>query len=226
VIFSIDHLVFVASGEQRNSIGPQLELAGFTPEQFHLEFPEIGAASDSLSFRGGGFVEFVVETDSHRSPTVWFGDIPRLMGLGFASDAFDDDTDWSSKPGGWVMDEDHVLPDGSRLNIHAAGPHQHLSDFYIFVMDRPDGALEFPTNDFGPRLLELTFTGSDAHVWRSNFQQWLNLEPDEQSLRVGEVHLHFISAAFPSVRVSPTFEVQARGGEIGLSQSALVLQEC
>jgi hypothetical protein len=223
MIFAIDHLVFSASPSDSRGIRDQLETAGFVPESFGLDFAEIGAASESLSFAGGGFVEFVVELDSDRSPRVWFGETPRLMGLGFSSDDFGSDSDWPSEPESWVMDEDHVLPDGSRLNIHAAGPHQHLSDFYVFVMDRPDGLLQFPPRADGPRLRGISFVGSEADLWRRRLAGWLKLPGDASGLRVGDVALRFQESAEPGLHVSPTFEVDAAARDIELARGRIEL---
>jgi hypothetical protein len=215
--------VFSASPSDSRVIRDQLETAGFVPQSFRLDFAAIGAASESLSFAGGGFVEFVVELDSNRSPGVWFDRTPRLMGLGFSSDDFGSDTDWPGEPDSWVMDEDHVLPDGSRLNIHAAGPHHHLSEFYVFVMDRPDGLLQFPRQGDGPRLRRISFVGSKADLWRQRLAGWLELPEDASCLRVGEVELHFRESAESTLHVSPTFEVEAAESEIALARGRIEL---
>ena len=224
MIFSIDHLVFSATPSTAREIRGQLTAAGFFPESFGLRFPEIGAASESLSFAGGGFVEFVVEFDTTRSPRVWFAETPRLMGLGFASDDFESDTHWRGEPESWVMNEDHVLSSGSRINIHAAGPHRHLSDFYVFVMDRPDGRLEFPQRVEGPRLHGIHFEGAEAEGWRQQLARWLGLpEAASDTLRVGDVELRFSQSAETALRVSPTFDVGATGAEIPLARGRIEL---
>lgn len=223
MIFSIDHIVFAASREQSRALRERLTLAGFEPEHFHLEFPEIGAASDSLSYEGGGFVEFVVELDARRSPRVWFDDVPRIIGLGFGSDNFENDTPWAQDPGGWAMDEDHTLSDGSRLTIRAAGPHEHLSDFYIFVMDRPERTLQFSNQGASPKLKRLTFTGAAADRWKQNLIDWLELQQSDMGLHVGDVELRFIPGAHPSIRVSPTFDVDLGSGVVALAGSSLEL---
>jgi hypothetical protein len=224
VIFSIDHIVFAASREQSQALRERLALAGFEPERFHLEFPEIGAASDSMSYEGGGFVEFVVELDPERSPRVWFDDAPRIIGLGLGSDSFEQDTLWSRNPGGWAMDEDHTLSDGSRLNVRAAGPHEHLSDFYIFVMDRPERTLQFSEHAGSPRLKRLTFAGAAADRWKENVMRWLELRQDDIGLRVGDVELWFTHGAHPSIRVSATFDVASGSGVVALAGSSLELK--
>ena len=223
MIFSIDHIVFAASSEQDRELRDRLAASGFQPESFRLEFPESGVASESLSFAGGGFVEFLVELDTTRSPCAWFHETPRLIGLGFSSDDFDADTGWSSGPEGWVMSEDHALPDGSRINIHAAGPHHHLSDFYVFVMDRPRGQLEFPHRLSGPKLRRISFAGNKADLWRHRLGGWLGLSEDSESLQVGDVALRFRQSSDPTLRVSPTFEVSTGASGIPLAQGEIEL---
>jgi hypothetical protein len=205
VIFSIDHIVFAATVAQRDALTDELRGAGFSPEQFTLEFPEIGATSESLSYAGGGFVEFVGELDPALSPDVWFRETPRVIGLGFASAAFDEDTRGWTQKDAWRMNEDHVLPNGSVLNIHAAGPHHHLSDFYVFVMDRPAGALEFPRTAATPRLHEIQLQGGAAARWRRDLGSWLDLDDADSSLRVGDVTLRFEDGPEPSVRATLVF---------------------
>jgi hypothetical protein len=211
VIFALDHIVFAVSETDQQQLLAQLPLLGFRPERFRLEFPEIGAASESLSFSSGAFVEFVVELDAARSPRVWFTEIPRVIGLGFSSDDFEADTSWRGQPEAWLMDEEHLLPDGRTLRIHGAGPHHHQSDFYVFVMDRADGKLEFPDHRTGPvRLRTITLRGAEAPAWHARLQRWLGLAaPGEDTLQVGDVQLRFEGGGHPSVRATPTFEVES-----------------
>src|SRR5579862_7797146 len=136
MIFSLDHIVCSATETERDRVVAALESHGFRPEQFTLRFPSSGARSDSWSFAGGGFIEFVTEDAPGSSGSPWFHQTPRVIGLGFASDAFADDTRWDGGDNCWRMDEHHTLPTGVDLRIHAAGPHEHRSDFYVFVMDR------------------------------------------------------------------------------------------
>src|SRR6266511_297189 len=124
VIFSIDHIVFAATRTQRAGLLARPGQFGFRPEAFTLEFPEIGATSESASFSGGAFVEFVVCDDERLAPALWFERTPRVIGLGFSSDAYAADTDWWDWSEAWRMNEDHVLPGGDVLNIHATGPHE------------------------------------------------------------------------------------------------------
>jgi hypothetical protein len=222
MIFSIDHIVFAASSEQDRELRDRLAASGFHSESFRLEFPESGVASESLSFTGGGFVEFLVECDTARSPRVWFHETPRLIGLGFSSDDFDTDTRWSSEPEGWVMNEDHVLPNDSRITIRAAGPHRHLSDFYVFVMDRPHG-LEFPDRPSGPKLRRISFVGGEADLWRRQLGGWLGLPDSCDGLRVGDVELRFGQSADGRFSVSPTFDVRTGASVIRLARGEIEL---
>lgn len=213
MIFSIDHIVFAATPEERRELQRSLDRVGFVPEEFTLEFPEIGASSDSLSFGGGGFVEFVVENEPALSPKFWFAETPRIIGLGFASDAFDPDTEHWTQPDAWEMDEDHVLPSGEVLNIHAAGPQVHRSEFYVFVMDRAAGALEFPHTRATPRLEEIRIDGQDAARWRADLAAWLRVDGPDGSLRVGDAALSFTDDARPGVRATLVFSAEVDAGE-------------
>lgn len=206
MIFDIDHLVFSATAEQQAQTRRILAESGFTPMQFRLEFPEIGAVSESLAYAGGGFTEFVYELEGRRGPEVWFDATPRLIGLGFASDDFASDTAWDTDEA-WLMDEKLTLEDGSTVVIRGAGPHVHLSDFYVFAMDRPDGTLEFAGVTEGARLRRLTLVGADASAWRERLERWFGLERRGDVLLAGEVELHFERTDRPSVRARPTFAV-------------------
>jgi hypothetical protein len=222
VIFSVDHIVFAATPDQSRELREALVDAGFHVESFSLEFPEIGARSESVSFAGGGFAEFVAGTDQALIPRVWFEEIPRIIGLGFSSDEFDTDTSWFES-GAWVMNEDHTLPDGTRLNIHAAGPHPHFSDFFVFVMDRAQGHLQFPEREQGPRLCRLSFAGGGAELWRDRLVEWLRLTQDSSSLRVGDVELEFATRSEPGVRVSALFEDTRSSKRIPLNGGSIEL---
>lgn len=213
MIFAIDHVVLAVTPDQRKRFVADLSECGFRQVGLLLDFPEIGAASESLAYRGGGFVEFVYPRDGASSPPrVWFQDVPRVIGLGFASDSFSSDAAWEGDEGAWIMNEDKILPDGSTLNIHAAGPHEHLSDFYIFVMDREAGFLQFPEVMDGPELAGLTFAGEESGDWRERIQRWLRLPTKGDALLAGGIELVFAPGSHPRVRVTPTFVLPA-GGE-------------
>jgi hypothetical protein len=137
VIRDVDHIVLAVAEEDRRRLAERLLGAGFTDIPLHLDFPEVRAASDSFAMAGGGFVELVYETKRGAAPRAWFDETPRVIGLGFMSDDFEADVAaWGEPEGMWVMNEDQLLGDGSVLNIHAAGPHPHFADLYVFVMDR------------------------------------------------------------------------------------------
>ena len=206
MVFSVDHIVFAATSAECARLAAELEPHGFEPEQFTLVFPESGARSDSWSFAGGGFVEFVSEDVPGGTDSPWFDQTPRVIGLGFASDDFADDTRWEDQDGAWRMDEHHLLPTGVDLRIHAAGPHKHRSDFYVFVMDRADSRLEFPSRTTGPRLRRITLTGTAADSWRANLGRWLAIGLPGSELRIGDVTFGFAPSNSPSVRAILHYE--------------------
>jgi hypothetical protein len=222
VIFSIDHIVFAATRAQRTDLMAELSQLGFRTEAFTLEFPEIGATSESLSFSGGAFVEFVVCDDERLAPTLWFELTPRVIGLGFSSDDFAGDTDWWDWREAWRMNEDHVLPSEGVLNIHAAGPHEHRSPFYVFVMDRSEGRLEFPLNVSGPELERITIAGRRAEDCHRQLAEWLRVPSVNGKLMVGATELTFADADHPNVAVSLVFsDAEADAREISLAAGTL-----
>jgi hypothetical protein len=224
VIRDVDHVVLAVDAGGRRSLAERLLAAGFVDIPLHLDFPEIGAASDSYAMAGGGFVELVYETRRGAAPAAWFQEVPRVIGLGFMSDEFDADVGaWGEPDGMWLMDEDQVLSDGTVLNIHAAGPHPHFEDFYVFVMDR----LELPYPHLGarPRLDAITFAGERADEWGSSLSKWLRARREGDELRVGEVALRFRRGAHPSAHVSLEFAVEGPADVVPLATGEILLTQ-
>jgi hypothetical protein len=216
LIFSIDHIVFAATPEQRDEVMGALRQAGFPPVDFRLDFPENASASESVGFRGGSSLEFVFETGPPGGPAEWFGQVPRVIGLGFSSDDFERDTAWDPDPGAWVMPEQQGFP-------NSAGPHEHFSDFYVFVMNRKDRVLQFPGLTEGPRLARITLTGADAGLWRERLGRWLQLPARADGLAVGDVELAFEEGPHPSVRATLSFEVAGDPAVIPLAAGEIIL---
>src|SRR5205809_3030950 len=93
VIFGVDHLVLCGARQDLARLRARLSAAGFVPVAGRLRFDEIGAHSESIAYRGGGFVEVVYEVEPGKSPRPWFdGPVPRLIGLGVSSEDFERDT--------------------------------------------------------------------------------------------------------------------------------------
>jgi hypothetical protein len=215
VIFGVDHLVLCGGSGDLGRLRERLAAAGFVPVAGRLRFDDIGAHSESVAYRGGGFVEVVYEVEHGRAPRLWFnGPVPRVIGLGVSSDDFERDTaGWQ-----WTMDEEQILDDGSLLRIHAAGPHEHLSELYLFAMDRPDRELDHPGLGATSELVALTFSGRGSDEWRERLSRWLG-----RSDAIGEVQLHFQEGP-GSVGVSPTFRVASAPGTVPLARGAIELQ--
>ncbi len=225
MFFAVDHLVFAATVAEKERFAKRLERSGFVRVPGRLRFDEIGAHSESLTFEGGGFVEFVYEVQAGRAPRAWFAaEVPRLIGIGLASDDFENDVSaWTSLPGSWVMNEAQVLEHGSSLQIHAAGPHQHLSRFYVFAMDRASGSLEYPELGAEARLTRLTFAGSQAERWRERLTSWFGFQHAPAGLQIGGVALDFETGHKAQVRVTPTFGVRDEPGEVSLAAGFIEL---
>lgn len=222
MIRAVDHIVLAAAEAERRRLAERLLAAGFEDIPLHLDFPEIGAASDSYAMGGGGFVELVYETRAGAAPPAWFSEVPRVIGVGFMADDFAVDVAaWGCPRGMWAMDEDKALGDGSMLNIHAAGPHPHFEDLYVFVMDRR----ELPYAHLGarPRLTRLTFTGGRAEAWRDKLSTWLGVPRIGDELQVGGVILRFRAGEHPNARVSLTFAVPGASEVVPLAAGELEL---
>jgi hypothetical protein len=215
VIFGVDHLVLCGGWVDLERLRSRLAPAGFVPVPGKLRFDEIGAHSESVAYRGGGFVEVVYEVRQGRVPGAWFdGRVPRLMGIGVSSDDFERDTaGWL-----WTMDEEQILEDGSTLRIHAAGPHEHLSPLYLFAMDRPDRTLDHPQLGGVAELVSLTFEGLEATLWRSRLEQWLG-----GADAIGDVELRFAEGDGTGAVVTPAFRVPAGAGHVPLAVGSIEL---
>ena len=218
MIFAIDHIVFSATSQQRTDLLAALHASGFAalPGDFHLEFPRNGCASDSAGFRGGASLEFVYQGEQAGGPGPWFAEVPRVIGLGFSSDSFDADTAWDGDPGAWTMAEEQGFP-------NSAGPHEHYSDFYVFVMNRKEGRLQFPELTAGPRLTAITLAGAGAQTWRDRLSRWLKLPAAGDGLAVGDVRIGFADGPHPNARATLTFETSGPAALIPLASGELRL---
>jgi hypothetical protein len=210
VIFAVDHVVLACSAGDRRRIAAGLERAGARREAFTLDFPDTGVTSDSWSLAGGEYLELLVEAPGRRGPATWFDAPTRVIGIGFSSDDFSADVAWPQEPGRWGMDEEHTLPDGRRHRIVAAGPHAHDSPFYVFVMDRPGRARDFPARPSGPCLRRITLVGRDAPALAHRLGGWLNRPVDGGTLRVGECEICAGDDPRPGVRATLTLRGDAR----------------
>ena len=220
MIFAVDHIVFAVEAAGKDRLADELLRRAFLRLPLELDFSEIGAASESFAMAGGGFVELVYETEAARAPVVWFAEVPRVIGVGFSADDFARDiAAWGEPEGMWVMDEDKTLLDGSVLNIHAAGPHPHLEDFYVFVMDRTE--LPYVDVAAGARLVSLRFAGAQAGEWRRRLATWLSAEPNTSGFRIGDVELLFQDGPHRNVRVSPHFTVPFPADAIPLASGEI-----
>jgi hypothetical protein len=221
MIFAIDHFVLSAPPARALEVLTDLREAGFVANNFVLRFDDSNSESESLSYDGGGMVEVLHSREQRPDPT-WFADVPRVIGMGFASDDFLTDTAWGSdsEEGHWTMNGELLLPDGSPLHVIAAGPHRHDSEFYVFIMDRPAGELQFPDVPAVPHLVSVTFSGPDAGLWRDRLQRWLHLA-DGPVLRVGDVDLRFEEPGPRGVRITPTFRVPTESSRIALDGSSI-----
>jgi hypothetical protein len=218
MIFSIDHVVCAATRQQAAELITTLQGYGCSQVDFQLDFPADHLASDSVGLYGGILLELVYETADHAGPAAWFDQVPRVIGIGFASDDFAADTHWDGNAGAWTMPEHQGMPS-------AAGPHEHQSDFYVFVMNRKDGVLQFPAMASGtqPRLAQITLAGRGSAAWRERLQRWLKLSPDGDSMTVGDTRISFADGGAASVRAGLILTANQGPGLIPLAEGEIRL---
>ena len=202
MIFGVDHVVFASTAADRRGIGDRLESAGARAESFTLDFPEDGVSSDSWSLASGAYLEFVVERPGRSGPSRWFDAPTRVIGVGFSSDDFAADVAWPGEEGRWRLDEEVVLPDGSHHRIVAAGPHEHASPFYVFVMDRPGRRLDFPPNEAAPRLIGIDLRGAEAVEFGTRVAGWLGQPLVAGAFRAGDCEVRLLDRPEPGVRAA------------------------
>jgi hypothetical protein len=214
VFFGIDHLVLCGTRHDHSRLAERLGRSGFSTVPNPFRFDDIGAHSRSLAFRDGAYVEVVYEVGSG-APAVWFGgELPRVMGIGVSSDDFARDTAGFE----WHMDETLRLDDGTQHRIVAAGPHEHLSELYVFAMDRPDRTLDWPEIAGSPRLRALRFAGAQSGEWRQRFARWFG-----SSEAIGDAELRFEEGPHPRVAVSLVFSVEDEPGSVPLAVGSIEL---
>jgi hypothetical protein len=214
VFFGIDHLVLCGTRDDHRRLAERLGRSGFSTVPNPFRFDDIGAHSRSLAFRDGAYVEVVYEV-APGAPAVWFGGaVPRVMGIGVSSDDFERDTaGWE-----WHMDETLTLDDGTAHRIVGAGPHEHLSELYVFAMDRPDRTLDWPEIAGTPQLQAITFAGAASGQWQESFGRWFG-----SSQALGDVELRFEDGSQAGVAVSLEFAVDAEPGSVPLAQGSIQL---
>lgn len=107
----------------------------------------------------------------------------------------------------------------------AAGPHEHQNDFYVFVMNRKDGVLQFPEIASGPQpqLAQITLAGAASAAWRERLQRWLKLNPDGDSLAVGDTRITFADGRATSVRAGLILTASQSPGLIPLAEGEIRL---
>jgi hypothetical protein len=132
-----------------------------------------------------------------------------VIGIGFSSDDFAADVAWPGEEGRWQMDEEIAMADGSRHRIVAAGPHEHASPFYVFVMDRPGRSLDFPPNEAAPRLVGIDLHGTEAIEFGTKVAGWLGLPLDDGAFRASDCEVRLLDGPEPGVRASLRFAADA-----------------
>jgi hypothetical protein len=216
----IDHIIIAVDGRQHEDLSEQLKAAGFVHGDAG-KHPG-GTANENVAFAGGGFLELLYEQSPGNGPRVWFGDTPRVQGIGISTAHYEADiAAWGRPPESWDQMFDKVLDTGEESQCRAAGPLAR-NEFYVFYMDRP--RTDFVDLGATARLTDIIFRGRDERLWRNRFRMWFGLPERDDGLQCGDVRFRFEPGGSASIRLSLRFEVQQApsvfpisGGEIELA---------
>jgi hypothetical protein len=221
VITEVDHLILAIDRDRHAELSSRLHEAGFVHADAGAH--PGGTANENVAFAGGAFLELLFEQSPGSGPAAWFGETPRLQGIGFStSDFARDSATFLENPGAWDEIFAKVLDDGTKVSSRAAGPVPR-NEFYVFCMARAAP----PWRGLGatPRLVEVRFTGREHGLWRERFSDWFSLRPSGDDLLCGDVTFGFEDGPHPQMRGSLTFAVDQAAGVIPISGGTIELVE-
>jgi hypothetical protein len=215
----IDHIIVAVSSADQPALSARLKEAGFVHGDAGRH--PGGTANENVAFASGAFLELLYEQEPGSGPAVWFGDTPRVQGIGFSTaDYAADIAAWGRPPGSWDRTFPKILDNGQPSECRAAGPLP-MQEFYVFYMDRP--APDFGGLGATARLTGVTFRGADHQLWQDRFRTWFRLPAAGRNLSCGDVTFRFEPGDHSAVRLSLTFAVRQGEGTIPISGGTIEL---
>jgi len=221
MIVQIDHIILAIDRTYYPELSSQLKAAGFV----HADAGKHsgGTQNENVAFAGGAFLELLHEQSAGSGPAEWFGETPRVQGIGFSTNDYEHDiASWVNNPGAWDQQFSKTLVDGTVSTCQAAGPLPRHT-FYPFVMDRP--ATPWGSLGASAVLREVTFAGAAYRQWHERFAGWFGLQGDDGSLNCGDAKLKFVDGPHPDMRASLSFDVATAGRQIPISGGTIELHE-
>ncbi len=223
----IDHLILAVSPEEQGVIATALTAAGFVDHGQSTPAPADGfedkgaIRNQYLSFSGGGFIEMLAVDEITPEVELWFEETPRIQGIGFSTDRYDEQaTPWASMAGSW---NEEFGKHGDEEYFWAAGPLTHEAKFYPFVMGRP----RTPYADVASpvELRKVVFAGRNSDHWKQGFGTWFELTSIDGGYRADDgVVLEFIDGEHEDMRVSAVFDVPGESVTIPISGGTIELR--
>ncbi|WP_033289461.1 hypothetical protein [Amycolatopsis jejuensis] len=208
----LNHLIVLTSPSEQAEISDLLEKAGIRLGDEVVE-GSLGLRSRLMPIGGGGFIEIASELSPgsfpHGNP---FARTPRLVSVCYTTqDAAGELERWRGLPGtehamaqagGWVRQDGTW---GYFLGVMPAPP---VGDFFTGLQDRRIFPHPYLSEaDTAPRVVRITWRGTEALEWRRKHEELLRLPADGEGLRAGDTELRFEETAEPGVEVTVTIAV-------------------
>lgn len=222
MLMALDHLVLAIDRRQLDDLRQQLYAAGFLPAGDPGDNDGHETSDENFVYANGAYLELVWERRDGAGPPIWFKRIPRLQGVGFSTNDYAGDiAPWMGEEGAWDVQVSKVLADGQRFFARGSGPiPMEENEFYLFIMDREQPRMVLGAE---PRLRRLTFSGTDAEVWRERLGRWLKLPQADGGYVFDGTEFRFEPDSYDGSWVSLMYTVPSGGGSIPLAHGELAL---
>lgn len=222
MILGIDHLVLPVGAGDGEELRAQLLDIGMT-RLGDGDSGDHGARNTLLAFDGGGFLELTWEREPGAAPFPGLFDVtPRLAGVGFTSNDFDNDRQrFDDAPAAWLWEREWIRSDGERVGYRAAGPIP-VGEAYLFLME--GSALPNADVNSRGRLTEIRLTGAPATQWRDTYESSLGIPFQNDRCTVGHTDLVFARDEVPVLVTSLTLSGTGVDRTIQLAQGTIELK--
>lgn len=222
MILGIDHLVLPVGAADGEALKARLLELGMT-KLGDGDSGDHGASNTLLAFEGGGFLELTWEREPGAAPFPGLFDVvPRIAGVGFTSDDFEEDRRlFADAPEVWLWEREWVRSDGEHVGYRAAGPIP-VGEAYLFLME----GVSLPNVDVASRgrLTEVRLTGAPAAQWHETYKASLRVSFDGDRCTVGHTDIVFEPDDQPVLVTSITLAGSGVTETIRLAQGSIDLR--
>lgn len=224
---TIDHIIVATKGPEHEALSQRLARAGFV--RGDTADLDLGVSNEHVLFSSGAFLEVLHSSSEDGGPEEWFTETPRIQGIGFTTDDFDDTmASWGDPPHSWHGEFGGTVPDdaeGRGRKIRGAGPSKHVAEFYPFIMDRPSPSPAYQASGASATLTTITIRGKDPQLWREQFRERFRLQPADVGLTTDDgVTILFEQGNTSQPRPSLEFSVTQAPGSIEMPSGTISLK--